>query len=406
MENGTKAACLHRIQSKHHTRHPRTEVRETKRIIALLGAVMAVLWLSPAACADRVLARPGEAQHIYAEAEDYEAYRGDFYPGAMTAVSREGDDLRMEFGNSLIVLRGFFATRDERRAFTFSDGAKITAADFDDNGRFTGALTNGYSVAKRSDAAKTTGTATNTRELVTVTKRRGSTETRDADGAALYGATRANAIAAADARVALGCDWGAVESMTFTLEVDDSSEMTLVRESVTSASGVVASTNRPTTVHIADGATLVPVERGRASVRFENSQGETLQTLSVRVKDDGGAAALECLCPECGENQGGALHLLPCGHYDCAVDDAAGHVVPECGIAGHCANDDGAHGKCSNCLRPLCTGGGHGVGVCQHAHTWRQQSYTPSTATTPGQTVAVCVTCGITYTQALPLLGG
>lgn len=390
----------------HRTHRIHTEVRETKRIIAFLGAVSLALLLSPAACADCVLARPGEAQLIYAEAEDFEAYRGDFYPGAMTDVSREGDDLRMEFGNSLIVLRGFFATRDERRTFTFADGTKITSADFDSSGRFIGALTNGYSVAKRSDTGKTMDSAASARELVTVTKRRGSTETRDADGAALYGMKRTNAIAIADARVALGCDWGAVESMTFTMEVSDAGEMTLVRERVTDASGVVASTTRPTTVHIADGATLVPVERGRASVRFENSQGETLQTLSVRVSDDGGAAALECLCPECGENQGGALHLLPCGHYNCAVDDAAGHSVPECGIAGHCASDDGAHGKCSNCLEPLCTGGGHGMGVCEHAHTWCQQSYTPSTATTPGQTVAVCVTCGITYTQALPILGG
>lgn len=382
------------------------EVRETKRIIALLGAVLFALWVSPAACADCVLARPGEAQHIYAEAADFEAYRGDFYLCAMTTVSREGDDLRMEFGNSLIVLRGFFSTRDERRAFTFADGAKITAADFDDAGHFTGELTDGYSVTKRADAAKTMDAASSARELVTVTKRRGSTETRDANGAALYGVTRANAIAAADVRVALGCDWSAVESMTFTLEIGDEGELTLVRERVTDANGVVAYTTRPATVHIADGATLVPVESGRASVRFENSQGEALQTLSVRVSDDGGAAALECPCPECGENQGRALHLLPCGHYDCAVESAAGHAVPECGIAGHCASDDGAHGKCSNCLQPLCTGSGHGVGVCQHAHTWRQQSYTPSTATTPGQTVAICVTCGITYTQALPLLGG
>lgn len=382
------------------------EVREIKRIIALLGAVIFALWLSPAACADCVLARPGEAKLIYAEAEDFEAYRGDFYPGAMTSVSRDGDDLRMEFDNSLIVLRGFFATRDERRAFTFADGTKISSADFDDNGRFTGALTNGYSVAKRGDTAKTMGAASSARELVTVTKRRGSTETRDANGAALYGVTRTNALAVTDARVALGCDWGAVESMTFTLEIDDAGEMTLVREAVADTSGVVAYTTRPDTVHIADGATLVPVESGRASVHFENSQGETLQTLSVRVSDDGGAVALECPCPECGENQRGALHLLPCGHYDCTVESAAGHAVPECGIAGHCTSDDGAHGKCSNCLQPLCTGGGHGVGVCQHAHTWRQQSYTPSTATTPGQTVAICVTCGITYTQALPLLGG
>lgn len=376
-----------------------------KRIIALLGAVIFALWLSPAAFAECIFARPGVAQHVYTEAEDFETYRGDFYMSALSSVSREGDDLRMEFDNSRIVLRGFFATRDERRSFIFKDGVRISAADFDENGKFTGELASGYTVKKSGGAEKTMDSAA-TRERVIVTKGRGTTVCQTEDGYALYGAKRTCADGVAEERIELGCNWDAVESMIFTMEVGEEGEMRLVRESATCKSGVIAYTTRPGTVHIADGTTLIPIERGRASVRFENSLGDELQTLNVRVNDDTGAPVLECACPECGKESGGALHMLPCGHYECTVDDADGHGVPECGIAGHCVTGDEAHSTCSNCLKPLCTGDGHGVGVCEHAHSWRQHSFTSPTATTPGQTVAKCATCGMTYTQVLPALGG
>ena len=145
----------------------------------------------------------------------------------------------------------------------------------------------------------------------------------------------------------------------------------------------------------------------RAAVSFTNALGDSLQRLSIRVTDAGGALTVECLCPECNEDQGSTLHMRACGHYACSPGfDVAAHSVPECGIAGHCTVDGAAHGKCRNCQKPLCNGEDHGVGVCQHEHMWVQKSYTAATATTDGHSVAECMTCGIVYEQVFPATGG
>ena len=128
---------------------------------------------------------------------------------------------------------------------------------------------------------------------------------------------------------------------------------------------------------------------------------------SAFAVEAGGALTVECLCPECNEDQGSTLHMRACGHYACSPGfDVAAHSVPECGIAGHCTVDGAAHGKCRNCQKPLCNGEDHGVGVCQHEHMWVQKSYTAATATTDGHSVAECMTCGIVYEQVFPATGG
>lgn len=379
-----------------------------KRLCAVLAALVMAFCLSPAAYAEEsnVLSRPREAQYSYIDAANFEAYRGDFYLSSLSSLSRDGDDLRLEFGMSKIILRGFFSTRDERRWFTFVDGARISAADFDEDGEFTGELYTGYTSAK-GDKEKASVASESAADRITVIKRHGSSEVKTADGTPLYGTRRTDAIAAADERVALGCMWNDVTAMSLVIDDDEDGKLTVVQESAECTNGVSVSTRRPSTVHIADSDTLVPVGAGRASVRFENAVGKVMQTLSVRVSDGGERGLImECICPECGEDQGGELHMLTCGHYICAIDNAAEHSVPECAIAGHCVTDGGEHGKCSNCLKPLCTGTGHGYGVCKHEHKWQPQSSTPPTETTPGQNVSVCVSCGLTYTQIIPATGG
>lgn len=376
-----------------------------KRIAAAVCALAVALCLSPAAFADTALARPGQAQRIYITTEEFESYRADFYLSAVSKLAREGDDLALYFESSEILLRGFFATREERRGLSFADGAVISAADFDENGQFTGKYHSGFAVKRTSAEPKTLGTGEK-KATVTVKKQHNINEITSSDGAAVYGALRAAALAAADERTALGCSWNDIDAISFDMEANDDGSVTLIRETTECANGVTIINRRPDTVHAADSGTLVPVGRGRASLTYKNALGEALQTLSIRVTDDKGALNIECTCPECGGEQGAKLHMLPCGHYTCCIDDEGAHRVAECNIAGHCTTDGASHGKCSNCLKPLCTGNGHGTGICQHEHTWQQYSYRSPSATEPGESVAKCVSCGITYSQILPATGG
>ena len=99
-----------------------------KRFAAALTALVLALCLSPCAYALVTLEKPDEAQMVYLPADDYESYRADFYLSALTAIERDGDDLRLLFPSSRIVLRGFFATNDTRRALRFAGGESVTAA--------------------------------------------------------------------------------------------------------------------------------------------------------------------------------------------------------------------------------------------------------------------------------------
>lgn len=156
------------------------------------------------------------------------------------------------------------------------------------------------------------------RRTSTRVRGRGTNEVRGAGGQAVYGALRANAVAAADELTALGCDWARVESIQFDFEADTDGSVRCTRQTLTDADGLTAVNLRPETVYVADGCTLIPVSAGRAAVSFTNALGDSLQRLSIRVTDAGGALTVECLCPECNEDQGSTLHMRACGHYACS----------------------------------------------------------------------------------------
>lgn len=167
------------------------------------------------------------------------------------------------------------------------------------------------------------------RRTSTRVRGRGTNEVRGAGGQAVYGALRANAVAAADELTALGCDWARVESIQFDFEADTDGSVRCTRQTLTDADGLTAVNLRPETVYVADGCTLIPVSAGRAAVSFTNALGDSLQRLSIRVTDAGGALTVECLCPECNEDQGSTLHMRACGHYACSPGfDVAAHSVP------------------------------------------------------------------------------
>ena len=108
-----------------------------KRFAAALTALVLALCLSPCAYALVTLEKPDKAQMVYLPADDYESYRADFYLSALTAIERDGDDLRLLFPSSRIVLRGFFATNDTRRALearirqAVDEANRITRAELD-----------------------------------------------------------------------------------------------------------------------------------------------------------------------------------------------------------------------------------------------------------------------------------
>ena len=204
-----------------------------KRFAAALTALVLALCLSPCAYALVTLEKPDKAQMVYLPADDYESYRADFYLSALTAIERDGDDLRLLFPSSRIVLRGFFATNDTRRALRFAGGESVTAADFDDNGAYTGAFYAGMAVPKGDGAVKDTSDADTGRERVTVVRGRGTNEVRGAGGQAVYGALCANAVAAADELTALGCDWARVESIQFDFESDEDGSVRCSRQTLT-----------------------------------------------------------------------------------------------------------------------------------------------------------------------------
>ena len=82
---------------------------------------------------------------------------------------------------------------------------------------------------------------------------RGTNEVRGAGGQAVYGALRANAVAAADELTALGCDWARVESIQFDFEADTDGSVRCTRQTLTDADGLTAVNLRPETVYVADG---------------------------------------------------------------------------------------------------------------------------------------------------------
>ena len=380
-----------------------------KRIAAALMALAILLCLSPASSAAAgTLSRPGVGQIVYVAAgSESGGYTAEFYLAALDSLTREGGDMCMYFANARIVLKDFFTTRERnRREVTFAGGESVTAADFDENGRFTGVYSSGLT-AEKPERTPVRGEEGDSAGVITLTRSRGGTVI-SRGGQAVYGALRAAAISTAEDYLAHGGgDWSVNESVSFELEPDDDA-VRAIKETMTALNGLTVVNLRPQTVYLPDSAALVPIGAGRAVISFKNSLGEQLQKLSVRVTEEAdGSLTAECICPACGGNQGYALHMLPCGHYICAADhDAAAHAVAECGIAGHCITGGGEHGVCENCLKPLCTGNGHGAGICEHVHSWVQQSYTAATAEAAGQTVSRCSTCGITYTQVLPPRGG
>lgn len=375
-----------------------------KRYISILLALIAVLCLSTSASALVTLSRPEPGQFIYINTDGAEVYEADFYLAAVSDALRVEDDLQLCFDNARIELRGFFsAGGGARRGLAFKGGERITAEDFDADGNYLGEFFSGMELSKPDNGGKLVEAST--APLLVTLSRTGSTITHDRQP--VYGALRADALSAAEECTANGGDdWNKIGELIVEFDVESDESLSVKTERLTDVDGLCAVNIRPQVVWLADCETLVPLSEGRSLLSFTNALGEELQSLSVRVAENAVGFDVDCVCPSCGENQDCALHMLPCGHYICADGVAISeHAVPECGYAGHCVTDGADHGTCKNCLKHVCDGQEHGFGICEHQHTWVQQSYRGPTADADGESVSYCVTCGITYRQVLPAYG-
>ena len=376
-----------------------------KKICAVIITLVMVLTLSPCAFAAVTLEKPSSGQLIFCDADNYESYTADFYLSALSYIQRVDNDLELGFSNARIVLRDFFATRDSMRSIRFLDGSSVSADDFDENGTYTGEYYDGYISDLSSTPKEMNFDYEDDETYIIYSKSSTGTTMKYSDGQSVLGEQRAEVTSLADEYIALA--GGEVDgTLELKFSVADDGSLSLDKETLTNGDGLTVVITRPDIVYMPDAFNLLPVSKGRTSVSFTNSLGNELQRLNIRVTDDNGTLAVICNCPACGEDQGSTLHLAPCGHYRCSDDyDESTHGIPECGIAGHCTTDGQTHSICTNCRKYQCNGEAHGGGICEHVHNWTQKSYTAPTASSNGESVAVCTTCGAEYTQVLPMTG-
>lgn len=361
-----------------------------KKLALFLSIIMVFSVLSPFAAAMELLEKPGAGQVIFTEADNSLDYRADFPLSALTGAFREGDDLRLEFPAARLTLRGFFAPLGEWRSISFSDGNSIGGADFDESGSYTGSFHNVLDKDKSGQSAKQDALAAGV--VADVIWLRYSSYGIEVlyHGESIWGELRDSCMEAASLITPYGPpELRLISELKYEFLLKDGG-YTPVRAYTEFANGLSALTVNPACIYLADSGSIHPLSEGRAAVSYSNSYGDTLLTLELQCqRDESGALNVLCLCPNCGEDQGGTLHFQPCGHYSCADGfDAAGHGIAPCGVAGHCASEEG-HEKCSNCHGYICDGKNHGIGACEHAHDWVPISLTSSR----------CASCGYVYTR-------
>ena len=357
-----------------------------KKLLALMLCAALFLCLAPSVFASSLLPKPGEGQVIFLEADNDLEYRADFPLSAVTAAKWLGDDLYLQFPAAKMTLKGFFAPYGEWRRLHFSDGMSLGGADFDENGLFSGVFSHVTELGKAPDKES----APTVNPIKVDLTQSGLNIVQDGQG--LYGELRQRCVDITNMlTMNTSPDWQLMQSRCFEFYFGEDGDIVPAKTSVSYHDGIDVQCVNPQVVFISGSLSLVPIAEGRAILSYENRLGDELIRLNVRCAyDEAGQLKLHAPCESCGGNQEGQLHMLICGHYSCQAGfDMAGHEKAQCGIAGHCASE-GEHGRCKNCLEPMCTGDGHGYGLCLHEHNWMPISAHSSQ----------CVSCGYTYNSA------
>ena len=377
-----------------------------KRLLALFMVAAVFLCLCVLAFADNFLEKPLPGQIINIVSDGHEDWQGDFYLSALTGMRREGDDLCLFFPAARVRMMGFF-TEDRRRELRLIGGKSVSAADFDEDGIFSGAYSDVEGLSKSTDETKEAAwlNPESVQRLKALIQSSGITVTLGDE--TLWGEERARVTGfISTLSQGLNPDWTKTDKLTLEFEFLGEDAITLTDITLRSRDGLSLSLSYSETLWPVSAAELIAVSEGRGSIAFSNDSGESLCRMNyVCNKDETGALLLSCPCSKCGENQGGALHYLSCGHYSCLVAEGEEHAIPPCETAGHCKSDGKEHKICSNCRQPVCNGLEHGYGLCIHEHNWMTYARTPASAAADGTISNRCSSCGAEYTQIIPRYG-
>jgi hypothetical protein len=337
----------------------------------------------------------------FIDADNGLSYTADFYMSSVNELKRDGDNLHINTGGE-ITLNEFFSQGRDSRILMFADGRYVSGADFDADGGFTGSYVSG-TVGEKENQQLRVEYAQNPEEFYDYTV------TRDASG---LNALSDGAIASGEAKQ-LCCDkyaelYGDTKyaptvylSNSLYLHENQDGALTAVKQTLKAVNGYTVVSTAPEIVCVIDAETVAARGEGRAVINYSNELQERIASLSFKVERSGDEFTMESVCPCCGENTGGEIHLASCGHYKCDAKYGEDHEIADCQIAGHCRTSDITHEICKNCRGYLCDGKQHGSGHCKHVHDWFCVSYVAPSQSGPGASVSQCLTCGETLAQTL-----
>ena len=381
------------------------EVRRLRhtRFRQLAAIFLAALMLSPciSAFAMEHIEAAESGEIVFIDTDNGLSYTADFYMSSVNELKRGGENLCINTDGE-ITLKGFFSQGRDPRILIFADGRTVSGADFDADGRFTGSYVSG-AVGEKENQQLRIEYAQNPEAFYDYTV------TRDAsglsalkDGAGVSGEAKQ---LCADKYAALFGNAGyaptAYLSSSFCLRENQDGTLTAIKQTLKAANGYTVECTAPEVVCVIDVGAIAARGEGRAVLNYANELEERISSLSFKVERSGNTYVTESVCPCCGENTVGEIHLTSCGHYKCDAEYGENHEIADCGIAGHCRASDITHGICKNCRGYLCDGKQHGSGHCKHVHDWFCVSYVAPSSSGPGTSVSKCLTCGETLTQTL-----
>ena len=373
-----------------------------RRLTAFIVSVLLLLSASIGAFAMEHIAPAESGQFVYIEADNGLSYTADFYLSSVSSLKREGDSLCLNFDIGKIELKDFFSRDRQSRIFMFSDGRFVSGGDFDADGNFTGAYFDGAEGEKENQLRRIEF-AENPEAFIDYQVRRNSGGlTVLGNGAAVYGDIKKKCVEKfTELYGNTNYAPGICLSNSFFLSENEDGTLTAVRQEMETADGYSLTCSDPETISVIGAREISAHAPGRVIVNYSNSMGEKVASLSFKAEQSGESLTVTGICPCCGEDTHGEIHLTSCGHYSCEADYDENHKIAECGIAGHCGTSETEHGVCKNCQGYLCDGKMHGQGHCKHVHQWFVTSHTRPGADGPGMSQSICLICGETLTQTL-----
>lgn len=164
-------------------------------------------------------------------------------------------------------------------------------------------------------------------------------------------------------------NWDKFDYAEYEVVVGDDGSVTFGRQTMGALDGSSVVSDNAEIVIFETPTNFHAVNTGETKVTHFDFYGNELDVSQITVKAiSNGSKVISNICPKCGQDQGKGFHRMVCGHYSCEVGEV-GHGAGTCGYVGHMNCDGNDHSPCPNCLKPLCSGE-HGVGVCEHVHTW------------------------------------